>query len=204
MDNDRLFMERFRDLLEDYNMTPAELGEKLGVSRSTVSRYMNCNIDMPVSKIKKMSEHFNVSPIWLMGLDDNKYIKEEEKDLNYIPLVGQVAAGIPIFAEQHIEEYINTRHNADFALRVKGDSMINARIYDGDIVYVKKQTDVKNGEIAVVLIDAQEATVKRIYKQGANIVLQPENPKYEPMVFSKSYQKDIKIIGKVVAVEIKF
>lgn len=201
--NDKiLFTERFKSLLEEYNMSLEDLGKILGVTKATVSRYQNGKIDMPVSKIKKMAEYFNVSPVWLMGLDNNKYIKENENNMNYIPLVGQVAAGTPILAEQNIEEYIYTRHNADFALRVKGDSMINARIHDGDIVFVKKQPDVENGEIAVVLIDKEEATIKRVYKYGTNLILQPENPKYEPMIFTKSYQKDVRIIGKVIAAEI--
>lgn len=201
--NDKiLFMERFKSLLEEHGMSLEDLGKILRVTKATVSRYQNGKIDMPVSKIKKMAEYFNVSPIWLMGLDNNKYLKESNNNMNYIPLVGQVAAGVPILAEQNIEEYICTRHNADFALRVKGDSMINARIHDGDIVFVKKQPDVENGEIAVVLIDKEEATIKRIYKSGTNLILQPENPKYEPMVFTKSYQKDVNIIGKVIAAEI--
>lgn len=203
MDDKKLFMRRFKSLLDDHNMSPEELGRVLGVTRATISRYKNCKISMPISKISKMSKYFNVSPLWLSGLDSNKYLKNDEKQVNYIPLIGQVAAGSPILADQNIEDYITTRYKADFALKVYGDSMINARIHDGDILYVKKQSDVENGEIAVIMVD-DEATVKRVYKANGTVILQPENPKYKAQIYKKSYVKNIRIIGKVIGLEIMF
>lgn len=117
-----------------------------------------------------------------------------------IPLLGAIACGAPILAEEHIEEYIDIpKHiHADFALTCKGDSMINARIFDGDIVYIRQQDAVVNGEIAAVLIDS-EATLKRVKLYDDHISLEPENPMYKPLVFWNEEMNDVRIIGKAVA-----
>lgn len=117
-----------------------------------------------------------------------------------VPLLGSIACGAPILADEHIEEYIDIpKHiHADFALTCKGDSMINARIFDGDIVYIRQQDSVENGEIAAVLIDS-EATLKRVKLYGDHISLEPENPMYKPMVFWNEEMNDVRILGKAVA-----
>lgn len=118
-----------------------------------------------------------------------------------IPLVGTIACGTPILAEQNIEcdvdipEYIH----ADFALRCKGDSMINARIYDGDIVYIRSQPEVENGEIAAVLVDNDEATLKRVYIYDDHITLEAENPQYRPKSYWEADMRTVRILGKAVA-----
>ena len=121
-------------------------------------------------------------------------------NLRKIPLLGANACGAPILAEEHIEEYIDIpKHiHADFALTCKGDSMINARIFDGDIVYIRQQDAVVNGEIAAVLIDS-EATLKRVKLYDDHISLEPENPMYKPLVFWNEEMNDVRIIGKAVA-----
>ena len=117
-----------------------------------------------------------------------------------IPLVGTIACGQPILAEQNIEEYISIpRHLAgDFALTCKGDSMINARIFDGDIVYIRQQDTVENGEIAAVLIDG-EATLKRVRLFVDHISLEPENPQYRPIVLWGEEMNTVRILGKATA-----
>ena len=117
-----------------------------------------------------------------------------------IPLIGAIACGAPILAEEHIEDYVDTPTNihADFALICKGDSMINARIFDGDVVYVRQQKTVENGEIAAVLID-NEATLKRVRLFEDHIVLEPENPHYRPLAFWGEEMNNIQILGKAVA-----
>lgn len=117
-----------------------------------------------------------------------------------VPLLGAIACGAPILADEHIEEYVDIpKHiHADFALTCKGDSMINARIFDGDIVYIRQQDSVENGEIAAVLIDS-EATLKRVKLYGDHISLEPENPMYKPLVFWNEEMNDVRIIGKAVA-----
>lgn len=117
-----------------------------------------------------------------------------------VPLLGAIACGAPILADEHIEEYVDIpKHiHADFALTCKGDSMINARIFDGDIVYIRQQDSVENGEIAAVLIDS-EATLKRVKLYGDHISLEPENPMYKPLVFWNEEMNDVRILGKAVA-----
>lgn len=121
-------------------------------------------------------------------------------EMRKIPLVGTIACGEPILAEGNIEEYIDIpKHvKADFALACKGDSMINARIFDGDIVYIRKQDTVENGEIAAVLIDG-DATLKRVKIHPDRIILEPENPMYDPFVYRGEEMNTVRILGKAVA-----
>ncbi len=121
-------------------------------------------------------------------------------EMRKIPLIGSIACGAPILAEEHIEEYIDIpRHvHADFALTCKGDSMINARIFDGDMVYIRQQNTVDNGEIAAVLIDG-EATLKRVQLFEDHISLEPENPQYRPLVYWGEEMNSVRILGKAIA-----
>lgn len=116
------------------------------------------------------------------------------------PLIGSIACGAPILAEQHIEDYVDVPSHikADFVLRCKGDSMINARIFDGDFVYIRQQDTAENGEIAAVLIDS-EATLKRVKLYKDHIVLEPENPMYKPMAYWNEEMNTVRILGKAVA-----
>lgn len=120
--------------------------------------------------------------------------------MNSVPLIGTIACGVPILAEENVEEYVDLPEHikADFALRCRGDSMTGARINDGDIVYIRQQSDVQNGEIAAVVID-DEATLKRLYRNGGTVILQPENPAYPPLAFSGSDLDSVHILGKAVA-----
>jgi len=121
-------------------------------------------------------------------------------EMQKVPLIGTIACGAPILAEEHIEEYIDLpRHiSATFALICKGDSMINARIFDGDVVYIRQQDTVENGQIAAVLIDG-EATLKRVRLYGDHISLEPENPQYRPLVYWGEEMNTVRILGKAVA-----
>ena len=116
-----------------------------------------------------------------------------------LPLVGEVAAGSPVVAEDRVEDYLTVPDqlapDADFVLTVKGDSMINAGILDGDLVVVRKQTDARNGEIVVALVGEEDATVKRFFREGGRVRLQPENDALEPM-----FPDDVQILGAVKAV----
>jgi repressor LexA len=124
-----------------------------------------------------------------------------ERELHTLPLVGQVAAGGPLLAEENVEDYIGvpeplSKGGEEFLLRVKGESMINAGILDGDIVVVRRQQDARNGEIVVALVGddeaANEATVKRFFREDGRIRLQPENDALEPI-----YAPHVAILGKV-------
>lgn len=120
--------------------------------------------------------------------------------MRQIPLVGDIACGVPILAVENVEDMVNIPENirADFALRCKGDSMINARIYDGDIVYIRQQPVVDNGQIAAVLID-DEATLKRFRKYSDHIVLEPANPQFMPLSYWGDDMKDVHVLGLAVA-----
>ena len=116
-----------------------------------------------------------------------------------IPRLGRIACGRPIMTEENFDGYddIPESINADFSLICSGDSMINARIHDGDIVYIRLQEQVENGEIAAVYIDG-ETTLKRVYLSPGQLVLQAENPQYAPMVYTGQELENIRIIGKAV------
>ncbi len=111
-----------------------------------------------------------------------------------LPLLGAVAAGVPTLADEQVEEYVETPFEGDFVLRVKGDSMMNASILDGDLVVVKQQETAKNGEIVVARIE-DEATVKRFFREKGHIRLQPENDAFAPII-----SDDVHVLGKVVGV----
>jgi repressor LexA len=118
-----------------------------------------------------------------------------------VPLLGRIAAGSPILAEQDIEDILPlptqlVGNDPVFMLRVRGDSMVGAGIFDGDLVVVRRQADADDGDIVVALIDGEEATVKRLRRGPGTVMLLPENPAYEPMVFTQGVQ----LLGRVVAV----
>ncbi|MBQ7307140.1 MAG: repressor LexA [Clostridia bacterium] len=158
--------------------------------------------------LNKLSKLFNVSIDYLLGREtiNNEEIINIEgiKPISTIkiPLLGKIACGKPIFAEEDKESYVlaGTNIQADFCLIASGDSMINARILNGDIVFIRKQEMVTNGEIAAVLI-GNEVTLKRIfyYPEKSKLVLQAENPLYEPLVYINEELNEIKILGKAVA-----
>lgn len=121
-------------------------------------------------------------------------------EMRKIPLIGSIACGAPILADEHIEDYIKIPAHipGDFALTCKGDSMSGARIFDGDLVYIRQQDTVENGEIAAVLIDT-EATLKRVKFYDDHIVLEPENPHFRPLTYWGEDMNTIRILGKAVA-----
>ena len=199
------FTNRLNAAMSMRNLKQVDLVEKTGLGKSAISQYVSGIYEPKQKALYLLAKALDVNEAWLMGYDvsmerairkypDNLLKIEKRK----IPLLGEIACGKPIIAEEHFEYYIEagTNIDADFCLKVKGDSMINARINDGDIVFVKKQPDVDDGEIAAVLIN-DEATLKRIYKGENEIILMAENPAYAPMVY-KNYD-EIRILGKAVA-----
>lgn len=196
--------QRIKELREKANLTQEELGAKLGLQKAAIQKYEAGKVEnIKRATIKKLAEIFSVSPAYIMALDDlsvDTYDNIYKIQTNKVPLIGTIAAGVPIFADECFECYIgvNGEIKADFCLRVKGDSMINARINDGDIVFIRQQPDVLDGEIAAVLID-DDATLKRVYKNDNSVTLVAENPKYKPMVYTSEDDLSIRILGKAVA-----
>lgn len=188
--------------------TLLEIANKMGVSEATVQRWESGSIKtLRYDRITQLAEILQVPPTVIMGWDD-----EEEKNIpttvniiplpetKKIPLLGSIACGEPILAEENIEDFIKLDKDipADFALRCKGDSMINARIFDGDIVYIRQQPNVENGEIAAVLI-GNEATLKKVHKYPNKLVLSPCNPIYDDLIYHEDPTTEIRILGKAVA-----
>lgn len=204
---------RIRNRREELGLSQDELGKRLGYkSRSSINKIELDQRNLTQSKIKAIADALETTPSYIMGWDepDQKFDEEKLKFFDNLfpitvkkfPLLGNIACGKPIFADEHFEAYVETGANikADFCLRAKGDSMIGARIQDGDIVFIHKQEMVDDGEIAAVLID-DEATLKRVYYDQENGILQlfAENPQYKTMRFTGEELDHIRILGKAVA-----
>ena len=199
--------DRIKRLRIEKNMSQEELALKSGyTSRSTINKIEKGERNITGDKIQAIAQALGVKPSYLM--DGNDYNTIDIFSINGInpvpntykrPRLGTIACGEPILAEENIEAYDDIPNNikCDFTLICKGDSMVNARINDGDIVYIKQQSQVDNGEIAAVLID-NEATLKRVYIYEDKVVLQPENTKYPPFVYTKEDMNNIRILGKAV------
>lgn len=199
----------FKDLLRTQRLrigkTMEQIGAEVGVSKATVQRWESGEIkNVRRDKIAKLAKALDTTPAYLMGWDVAEPTPSAENVIplpstRRVPLLGTIACGTPILAEENVEELVDCPDfvHATFALRCKGDSMIGARILDGDIVYIRQQPDVDNGEIAAVLIEG-EATLKRVYKSPGQLVLQPENPKFSPLVYSGETLDHIRILGKAV------
>ena len=185
----------------ELQLTMKEVAEKVGVSEATVSRWESGDIEnMRRDKIASLAKALQIPPAVLMGWDDiPSYPSVHPVATRKLPMLGSVPCGEPVFMSEEYEFQVDTTDEikADFVLKCKGDSMIGARIYDGDIVFVRKQETVENGEIAVVAVE-DEATLKRFYKYNDLIVLRAENPAYKDMVFTPADHKQIRILGKAV------
>lgn len=188
----------------ELQLTLEEVGNAVGVGKSTVKKWEDGYIaNMKRDKIASLAKVLRLSPATIMGLDIDIGYEYNNiiplPNMNKIPLLGDIACGEPILAEENIECNIDIPEDitADFALRCKGDSMIDARILDGDIVYIKQQPTVNNGEIAAVLI-GDEATLKKVYLTGDTLTLLACNSAYEPFVYTGTELENIRILGKAV------
>lgn len=199
--------ERIRLAREKIGMSQVDMADKIGVSKQNLYKYERGLVtNIPSDKIELIGKLTGVSPAYLMGWDNteteplppNCFPIEKKK----FPLLGNIACGEPIFADEDFEGYVEAGADidADFCLRASGDSMVGARIHDGDIVFIKQQPIVDNGQIAAVLIE-NEATLKRFYYDQASdtVQLMAENPSYAPIVKMKSDLNDIRILGRAIA-----
>lgn len=206
--------DRIRKARLEKGLSQAELAELLGYkSRSSINKIEVEGRDIPRSSIVKFAQVLGVTPSYLMGWDNEssekdpldalieKYDNIKPVKLKRFPLLGEIACGEPIFADEDRESCVmaDMDINADFCLTAKGDSMINARINDGDIVFIKEMPMVDNGDIAAVIID-DEATLKKVYyyPDKGKLVLYPENPNYEPFIYVGEELNSIRILGKAV------
>lgn len=216
------FNDRLKSLRHEASLSQLELAKAIGTSKSSVNMYERGEREPGLEMLETIADYFNVDmdyllgksehkskAAWLDGIDDIATVDDLRDSYAGIfpikkrtfPLLGEIACGEPITANENLEVYVDAGADieADFCLRAKGDSMSGARIYDGDIVFIRKQSMVDNGEIAAVIID-NEATLKRVnyYPQKNLLILKAENPKYEDFIFTDEQLENISIIGKAV------
>ena len=205
--------QRIRHGLLIRNIKQKDLCDMTGIPKSAMSQYCKGTLKPKQDRTALIAEALNVDEAWLMGYDvpmERNRAPEDQPHLpsnmtpmpkmKKIPLIGQIACGEPILAEHNVTDYIDLpgHIHANYALTCKGDIMINARIYDGDIVYIHMQNDVENGEIAAVRI-GEEATLKKVYYNKNRVILRACNPLFEDMEYEGQSLDEIEILGKAIA-----
>ena len=194
--------KRLRSLREAKKMSQNDVAKILGISRTAYVKY-ETGESRPIRKLNELSTLFNVSTDYILGNEDKAIIKSGRGVR--IPVLGRVVAGIPIEAVEEILDYeeITPELAATgefFALQVRGDSML-PKLEEGDVVIVKKQEDVETGDIAIVLVNGDEATIKQVKKVNGGIMLYGFNPDvYEPHFYSNQQIEElpVRILGKVI------
>lgn len=179
------------------------------ISHSSLQKYVTGEREPPRAKIEVLAQ-FARKPVYWFYLESEKDLPlpsgaYKQGPVNQIPILGVIRAGEPIYASQNIIGYRlveeeKVRNGDYFYLQVKGDSMSGSRIMEGDLVLVRCQEEVENGQIAVVILEREEATLKRVYRTNGQLILQPDNPKYQPLILEKG---DVRIVGKVIEVVFK-
>ena len=169
---------RLRRLMEEEGLSYEQLGERLGMNPQTLNRYVLGQREPKIGTASAMAA-LGVDPLWLLGYDVPRRTGQRQS----VPILGTIRAGLPMAAEQRVEGWATAdvaEPEEHFFLRVTGDSMINAGIRDGDLVLLRRQDTAENGQIVACLVDGEDATLKRFRRQRDMVLLQPENPVYEP------------------------
>ena len=206
MKTNREVVELVKKLTEEQNMSMSELGRRVGIAKSAISRYFNGTRELPLNKIGDFASVLHTTPDYLLGID---YEPPKPQGLK-IPVLGTVAAGIPISAVEDILDYEEVPQSWEnqgefFGLRIKGDSM-QPEINDGDTVIVRQQSTANNGDVVIALVNGDDATCKKFEKLDNGIMLISNNSSYSPMYFSNEEvaTKPVVIIGRVVELRRKF
>lgn len=199
-----MLAERLKELRNKNNLTQKQFAAIFNIASGTIAMW-ETNKRRPDSEmLANIADYFNVSVDYLLGKEKKTPDFSEVDNIisfagfKQIPIIGTIACGEPILAEENIEGYTNVELNihADFALRCKGDSMA-PKFLDGDIVLIRQQPVVENGQIAAVLIGS-EATLKRVYVNPHDILLAPENLNYQPMIYQEEEMSNIRILGLAI------
>ena len=197
-------MDALQRLRKSRGFSQQQIADELGISRQTYSNYELGKREANYDTLRKLADYFHVSVDTLLGTDSAGQKAPENAipiaQVPMIPVYGRIAAGAPILADENVENYFPIPAefmptSQTFMLNVKGESMINAGILDGDQILVQQQSTAENGDIIVALID-DSATVKTFYKEDGYYRLQPENDTMEPIIV----KDDLKILGKVIGV----
>lgn len=201
--------QRIKNMRELAGLTQEELAKKMNYkSKSTINKIESGINDVTQSKIVAFAAALNTTPAHLMGWDEAGSVPKlknlDRAHTKKVPLLGEVACGIPKYAYEDETVFVSASDEitADFCLKCVGDSMINAGIHDNDIVFIRKQETVNNGEIAVVIID-DSATLKRFFYNSEKdlIILKAENSQFDDFIYTRDQFDEIKIIGKAVALQ---
>lgn len=201
--------ERIKQLRLQKGLTQEELGQYIGVQKSAIRKYEKGSVtNLKRSSIEILANLFGVTPSYLMCIDDNAGVDELGNPVSPIPIIGAVKAGYDFLAEENWKGTVNVEKSLVgdgseyFALEVKGDSMAPV-FMEGDIVIVKKQNDCENNEIAIVIVNGDEGTIKKVRKTDTGIMLVPLNPAYAPMIYSNEEIKSIPIIIAGIVKQLK-
>ena len=199
--------DRIKARRQELGLTVEELANRMGYKdKSSISKIENGKTDIPQSKVKAFARALDTTTAYLIGIDEEKEastpVPPGFQPLPHMvqkPLVGCIACGEPITAEQNIERYVDVPEgvSCDFCLECEGDSMIDAGIHSGDLVYIRIQPEVENGQIAAVRI-GEEATLKKVYYDGESLILMPCNNSMLPRTYSGPALENIKIEGRAV------
>ncbi len=196
--------KKIKELRIAQGLTLEQIGDYVGVGKSTVRKWETGMIaNMRRDKVAKLAEALHTTPAYLMGWPEGEEALAPNltplPKTRLIPLVGSIACGTPITADQNIDGYVPVAEDlqCQFALKCKGDSM-SPRVIDGDLVYIRQQPDVNDGQIAAVLIDG-EATLKHVYHISGGVQLVSDNPAYAPLIYTGDSCAELRIIGLAVA-----
>ncbi len=190
-------MNNLKAVRESKGVSQLELAKYLDVTQGAISSWEVGRNAIDSTLLTRIAEYLDVTVDQILGVyPSNVYPITTRK----FPMLGEIAVGEPITMVEGFESYVEAGADihADFCIKIKGDSMIGARIKDGDIVFIRQQPDVANGQIAAVAIE-DEATLKRVYKTNSTIILNAENPAYEPIVIHRGQTDNIRILGLAIA-----
>ena len=206
-----MFSDRLKKLRKDRGITQAEFANKFQISNGTIGNWEAGSREPDMQTLQKIADYFDVSTDYLLGRENQPTIPQPSvPGSKWIPVLGKVQAGAPVEAIEDIIDYEEitpemAKSGEFFALQIRGESM-QPRFDEGDVVIVRKQDDVESGEIAVVLVNGEDATVKKLFKQDGGISLVSTNPSFAPIFFNNEKIKTlpVSVIGRVVELRAKF
>ena len=192
-------MNRLKELRLQNAYTQDMLGNFLGVQKAAICKYETGRAVLPQEMLLRLADLFSVSTDYILGREETA-----SSSVTNVPILGRVHAGLPILAEENIQEHIpvpsaDLQNGEFFFMEVEGDCMTDAHIVEGSLVMVRLQSRVENGEIAVVRVD-DEVVLRRVKWLRNQLILYPANPNYDPMIIASG---DVQIIGRVVEVRIR-